>query len=168
VIILAQPALTNKRRLPAAQAMVRLSEALVDQPGVETWLPTAISVVGLLLDIVDPSASQDGDLAIAVKGATLSTPPVRVVGGNRKMLFYDVLAHDANATYISVSVGSRSGLRLSGIVGLSGRAQEWGIRLNGQVPEHWVGEGPLTPDGQITVTIVAPTPATKPTPGGGS
>jgi hypothetical protein len=153
-IILAQPALTNKRRLPAAQAMVRLSEALVDQKGVETWLPIPVSVVGLLLDILDPTASQDGDLAIAVKGGTLSTQPVRVVGGNRKMLFYDVVSRDANATYLSVSVASRSGLRLSGIVGLSGSAQEWGIRLNGQVPEHWVSEGPLTPDGQVTVTIL--------------
>ena len=163
VIILAQPALTAKRRLPAAQAMVRLSEALVDQTGVETWLPITVSVVGLLLDVLDPSASQDGDLSIAVKGGTLSTPPVRVAGGNRKMLFYNVLSRDANATYISVSVGSRSGLRLSGIVGLSGSAQQWGIRLNGQVPEHWVGEGPLTPDGQVTVRIFGPASTPVPT-----
>jgi hypothetical protein len=166
VLILPQPAVTSKRRLPAAQAMVRLSEALADQPGVETWLPPSIGVVALILDILDPSASQDGDLAIAVKGATLSTPPVRVIGGNRKMLFYDVLARDSGATYIGVSVASRSGLRMAGIAGLSGRAQDWGIRLNGRVPEHWIGEGPLTPDGQINVRIQSPPPT--PTHSGGA
>jgi hypothetical protein len=116
-------------------------------------MPVSISVVGLILDIQDPSASQAGDLAIAVQGATLSTQPVRVVGGNRKMLFYDVRARDPKAEYIGVSVASLSGLRMAGIVGLSGSAQEWGIRLNGRVPEHWVAEGPLTPDGQILVRI---------------
>jgi hypothetical protein len=150
---LPQPALTNKRRQTAAQATVRLSEALVDQPGVETWLPMAISVVALILDIVDASATQDGDLAIAAKNATLSTQPVRVAGGNRKMLFYDVFDRDAKAAFISVSAASRDGLRVAGVVGLSGRAQEWGVRLNGRVPEHWVSEGHLTPDGQITVRI---------------
>src|SRR5262249_41243246 len=84
-IILPQPALTNKRRQAAAQAMVRLSETLVDQPGVETWLPVGVTVIALLLDINDPTANQEGDLAIAVQGAMLSSQPVRVTGGNRKM-----------------------------------------------------------------------------------
>jgi len=110
-------------------------------------------VVALILDIVDASATQDGDLAIAATGATLSTQLVRVAGGNRKMLFYDVLSRDPNATYLSVSAASRDGLRVAGVVGLSGRAQEWGVRLNGRVPEHWVSDGPLTPDGQIVVNI---------------
>jgi hypothetical protein len=153
VITLRQAALTNKRQLAAAQATVRLSEALVDQPGVETWLPVGIGVVALILDIVDPSATQEGDLAIAVKGATLSTQPVRVAGGNRKMLFYDVLSRKPDAQYISVSAASRDGLRVAGVLGLSGHAQEWGIRLNGRVPEHLVAEGPLTPHGQIVVRI---------------
>jgi hypothetical protein len=152
-IILPQPALINKRRQPAAQAMVRLSETLVDQPGVETWLPAGVTVVALLLDITDPTATQEGDLAIAVQGATLSSQPTRVIGGNRKMLFYDVVSHDPKAAHISVSSASRQGLRVSGVAGLSGRAQEWGIRLNGRVPEHLVAEGPLTPDGQIRVRI---------------
>jgi hypothetical protein len=143
--------------------MVRLSEALVDQAGAETWLPSPISVLGVILDIMDPTASQAGDLAIAAKGATLSTQPVRVTGGNRKMLFYDVIAREPAATHISASVASWDGVRLSGVVGLSGNAQEWGIRLNGRVPEHWVGEGPLTPDGQIVARIPAPSTTPAPT-----
>jgi hypothetical protein len=154
VIILSQPALTNKRRFAAAQATVRLSGALVQQPGVETWLPLGIGVVALILDILDPSATQDGDLSLAVKGAGLSSRPVRVAGGNRKMLFYDVVSRDREASHIGISVASRQGVRVAGVAGLSGRAQEWGIRLNGRVPEHWVGEGPLTPDGQLNIRIL--------------
>src|SRR5262249_46705831 len=122
VIVLPQPALTSKRRLTAAQATVRLSEALMDQPGVETWLPMRIRVIALLLDTVDASAAQGGDLAVAAKNATLSTQTVRVAGGNRKTLFYDVLDRDPKAAFISVSAASRDGLRVAGVVGLSGRA----------------------------------------------
>jgi len=152
-LILPQPALTNKGRQTAAQAMVRLSETLMDQPGVETWLPAGVTVIALVLDIADPTANEEGDLALAVQGAKLSCQPIRVTGGNRKMLFYDVVSRDPKATHISVSSASRQGLRVAGIAGLSGRAQEWGIRLNGRVPEHFVAEGPLTPDGEIGVRI---------------
>ena len=156
-LILPQPALTTKSRQPAAQAMVRLSEALVDQIGVETWLPTSISVIGVILDIKDACANDDGDLNIAVTGATLATPPVRVAGGQRKLLLYDIASRDPHEPHISISVVSKEGVRMAGIVGLGGRAQEWGVRLNGGVPEHWVSEGPLTPDGAVSVRIrIAP------------
>jgi hypothetical protein len=137
--------------------MLRLSQAVLDQPGVETWLPTSIGVVGILLDQQDPTAAADGDLAIAVTGATLASPPVRVVGGARKILLYDVTQVTAT-DHIVIGVASRSASRLSGIIGLSGLAQEWAALWNGAIPEHIVPDGPLTPDGSATVTITAATP----------
>ena len=149
---------THKRGHKTAQGMVRLSDAMVDQPGVETWLPLATAVIGLLLDVQDPCDSADGDLAIAVTGASLATPPVRVAGGRRKLLLYDVVNRQAD-DHIGVSVASRNGLRLAGIIGLTGTAKEWGVRMNGGVPEHLVPEMHFTPDGQVTLRIqnVVPT-----------
>jgi hypothetical protein len=159
VIALPQAAPTVKGQVPTAQATVRLSEPMVDQPGVETWLPTDISVIGVLLDIQDLCSSADGDLAIAVDGATVKTPPVRVTGGRRKMLLYDIASHDPKAAQITVAVASREGSRMAGIVGLNGTAQEWGIRFNGGVPEHLVPDGPSTQDGDVMVKIYVPSTA---------
>jgi hypothetical protein len=153
VITLPQAAPTIKGQVPTAQATVRLSEPMVDQPGVETWLPADISVIGVLLDVQDLCSSADGDLAIAVDGATVNTPPVRVTGGRRKLLLYDIATHDPKAAQITVAVASRAGSRMAGIVGLNGTAQEWGIRFNGGVPEHLVPDGPSTPDGAVLVRI---------------
>jgi hypothetical protein len=158
VVMLAQPNVVRKGKQVTAQGMLRLSQAVLDQPGVETWLPTSIGVVGLMLDQQDPTAAADGDLAIAVNGATLASPPVRVVGGARKILLYDVTQVTAT-DHIVIAVASQSASRLSGIIGLSGHAQEWAALWNGAIPEHIVPDGPLTPDGSVTVTITAATPA---------
>src|SRR5262249_42266531 len=63
-----------------SQAMVRLGAVMLDQPGMETYLPTSISVVMFLLDRQDPTATVDGDLQLATTGITLATPPLRVAG----------------------------------------------------------------------------------------
>jgi hypothetical protein len=144
---------TPLRRQQTSQAMVKVSDAMVNQLGVETWLPTATTAVMAILDQQDPTAAFDGDLSIAVEGATLTTPPLRAGGGRRKALLYDVTDRVAGANHIVIGVASRSGWRLAGVVGLPGRAQEWAVRMNGGVPEHLVPEGPLTPDGQVKVRL---------------
>ena len=159
-VIMSQPIVSQKGKQTTAQGMVRLSQAAVDQSGIETWLPVSVGVVGLLLDQQDTTAAVDGDLAIALTGATLTTPPVRVVGGARKMLLYDVKQVTAT-DHIVVAVASRSASRISGIVGLPGHAQEWAVRWNGAVPEHIVPDGPLAPDGSITATITTAASAPK-------
>jgi hypothetical protein len=151
-VILSHPTVARKRNQVTAQGMIRLSQAVVDQFGIETWLPPAIGVVGLLFDQQDPTAAGDGDLAIAVNGATLLTPPVRVTGGARKILLYEVTQVTAT-DHIVVATASLTGSRLSGVVGLAGHAQDWANRWNGAIPEHIVPDGPLTPDGSISVTI---------------
>jgi large repetitive protein len=157
-IRLAQPNPVQKNKQLTAQGMLPLSQAVVDQAGIETRLPISIGVVGIILDQQDPTAAGDGDLAIAVDGATLTTPPIRVTGGARKILLYDIA--QSNATdHIVIGVASRSASRLSGIIGLSGKAQEWATLWNGAIPEHIVPDGPLTPDGSVTITITTAAPA---------
>lgn len=75
-----------------------------------------------------------------------------------KILLYDVTQVTAT-DHIVVGVASRSASRLSGIIGLSGHAQEWAVLWNGAIPEHIVPDGPLTPDGSVTVTLTAATTA---------
>lgn len=155
MVLLAQSHLSTQRQLRTAQAMVRAAAALPGQVAVETWLPAQTGCVMVLLDEQDPTAVAYGDFSIAAAGATLAVPPLRVVGGNRRALLYDISQRSPNTLYISVTAGSTSAWRLSGVVGLQGDAQSWAARLNGAVPSHIVPNGPMTPDGQTRVQFVA-------------
>jgi hypothetical protein len=152
-LILPQPYVPLKGKQRTTQAMMRVSEAMVQQQGVETWLPVAVGVVGVILDQQDTCAAAEGDFSIAATGARLQTPPLRIEGGRRKMLLYDVVEREEETDHIIVSVASREGSRFAGVVGLAGRAAEWAARMNGGVQEHLVPDGPLTPDGQVVVRI---------------
>jgi hypothetical protein len=150
-VVLSRATVTSRGRQSTTQAVVRALDTVGDLAGVETWLPASVGVVMVLLDQQDPTAASDGDLSIAADGATLAVPPARVVGGRRKALLYDVVDHDRTADHLVVAVASRAAWRVAGVVGLPGRAQEWAVRFNGNLPEHLVPDGPLTPDGRLTV-----------------
>ncbi|HEY1502139.1 MAG TPA: DUF6603 domain-containing protein [Acidobacteriaceae bacterium] len=162
-LMLPQTHIPLRNRQAISQTMVRVSDAVADQIGTETWLPTTIGVVMILLDLQDATATADGDLALSAQGATLSSNPIRILGGRRRALLYDVSDADATAGHITVGVASVSGWRLAGVVGMPGKAQEWATDLQGKVPEHIVPDGPLTPDGSISVRMIAnPTTAANP------
>jgi hypothetical protein len=144
-----------RKKQPVSNAMVRVADALATQSAVETWLPSSTGVVMILLDQQDPSAAADGDLALAVDGATLSSSPIRILGGRRRALLYDVQQVKAAAAHITIGAASVAGWRFAGVIGLSGKAQEWGVRFNGKIPEQIVPDGPLTPDGSVNVRLVA-------------
>lgn len=154
-VLLPQTHSPARKKQAVSSAMVNLSDALATQAGVETWLPATTGVVMILLDQQDPSAAADGDLGLAVNGATLSTSPIRILGGRRRALLYDVQQVTTVADHITVAVASLSGWRFSGVIGLSGKAQEWGVRFNGKIPEQLVPDGPLTPNGSVTVRMVS-------------
>lgn len=144
-------AVVKKQR--SSQGLVLAGQELGDVPLIETRLPVSASVVALLLDRQDPTAADEGDLTIAADGARLITPPVALGTGSRRMLLYDIDERRQDSSWISVTVGSRAGWRLGGVVGLAGRASEWGVRFNGAVPEHLVPDGPLTPNGSVNVRL---------------
>jgi hypothetical protein len=144
-----------RNRQAISQTMVRVSDAVVEQVGTETWLPIGIHAVMILLDLQDATASADGDLALSADGATLAATPIRILGGHRRALLYDVVEVDPKATRITIGVGSANGWRLSGVVGFAGKAQEWATDLQGKVPEHIVPDGPLTPDGNISIRMIS-------------
>ena len=141
-----------------SQNIVRLSAAALDQNGVATRLPSSVTVVAVVLDAQDPSAAATGDMAIAVDGATLVTPPIPVAGGHRRALLYDVRQADREAGYFTVSVGSLTGWQVAAVAGLHGTALEWANRMHGDVPEHLVSDGPLTPYGEVNIRLAPSNP----------
>lgn len=149
---LARHSAPRARGLKSSYSMIRVSQSTLNQQGVETQLPRSISVVMILLDGQDPTAAANGDLALAVEGATLVTPPIPVGGGRRRALLYDVTPGRADS--FTVAAASGQGWQLSGVAGLHGRAIEWATRMHGDVPERMVPDGPLTPNGSIRVRIV--------------
>jgi hypothetical protein len=155
-VVLARPKTPRRAKFPTTHAAVRAAEVLSGEPAIETWLPLSTSVVLIELDQQDPTAAAAGDLAVASAGATLQVPPLLVVGDRRTVLLYQVAQPDPKAGHIAVSVGSLSGWRLGGVVGLPGTVEEWAVRANGGIPETLVPDGPLTQDGAVTVRIVIP------------
>lgn len=151
VVLLSHTTTAIRGRQATTQSTIPASQALAASIGVETWLPSEINVVMVLLDQQDPSAADQSDLSIAAQALTLSQAPLIVTGGRRTTLLYDVEKVEPGVDHVSVSVASRSAWRVSGVVGLPGNAQEWATRMNGGVPEHLVPDGPLTPDGLIVV-----------------
>lgn len=145
---------TRHRGQSVSLTTVRAGEIAEGQHGAQTWLPRSIGCVMILLDGRDPTAASRGDLAIAVEGGRLSSPPVPIGGGRRRALLYDVDEIDEGATHLRVSVGSGKGWQLAGVVGLRGKSIEWVNRLHGGVPERMVAELPLTPDGSVNVRLV--------------
>ncbi|MGH9057697.1 MAG: DUF6603 domain-containing protein [Acidimicrobiales bacterium] len=154
-MVLDRPHRSLREKVATNVAMERAANAIDGVTGAETWLPAATGAVAVLLDQADPTAAFEGDLGIAADGATLSAPPLRIGGGRRLALVYDVATSSDAGGAIGVSVASRSGWRLAGVVGLPGRAAEWAARWHGQVPESLVPDGPLSPDGQIQVRYSA-------------
>jgi hypothetical protein len=154
-LVLPQTHIPLRSRQAISQTMVRVSDAVAEQIGTETWLPTSIGVVMILLDLQDATASAGGDLSLSAQGATLASSPIRILGGRRRALLYDVSDPDPKAGYIAIGVASLTGWRVSGVVGMAGHAQEWATSLQGKVPEHIVPDGPLTPDGSIFVRMAA-------------
>jgi hypothetical protein len=144
-----------------SHTMLRISRATLGQTAVETRLPKAVSVVMILLDGQDPTSAVNGDLAVAAQGATLSNTPIPVGGGRRRAVLYDV-SGQKDETF-TVTAASKSGWQISGVVGLAGKAQEWAVRMHGDVPERMIPDGPLTPDGMIRVRLARPTSTTATT-----
>jgi hypothetical protein len=117
--------------------------------------------VAVLLDQQDPTATVAGDLALALDGATLNNTPIRILGGRRRMLLYDVTQVTQGADHITVAAASLTGWRFAGIIGLTGNAQEWAVRFNGTIPQQLVQDGPLTPNGSVTVRLLSVTGGTQ-------
>jgi hypothetical protein len=163
-IILPRPAHVDLRKQNASLAMVRVADAIRGQAGTETWLPSAVSTVMIILDGQDTAAATDGDFALAVENATLTTPPIPVAGGRRRTLLYDVAGRIAGTDHFVVSVASKSGWSISGVVGLAGKAIEWANRFHGNVPERITADGPLSAGGSVQVRLLPPAPPT-PAPG---
>jgi hypothetical protein len=153
--MLPQTHIPVRNRQAISQTMVRVSDAVAEQIGTETWLPTSIGVVMILLDLQDAGASADGDLSLTAQGATLAASPIRILGGRRRALLYDVSDADPKSDHITIGVASVTGWRISGVVGMAGKAQEWATSLQGKVPEHIVPDGPLTADGSISIRMIA-------------
>jgi hypothetical protein len=158
----ARPHLTRHRGQKTPWSMARIGDIASRQHGVETRLPTRVSVVVVILDAQDSCAVEDGDFGIAVDGATLKTPPVPVGGGRRRALLYDVVEPTRGRDFFTVALASKEGWRVAGVIGLAGRSVEWANRWHGNIPEDMAPVGPLTPHGSVRIQLLmGKPPSTK-------
>jgi hypothetical protein len=133
--------------------MIALSQATVDQVAVQTYLPSSVNVVGVLLDAQAGGVIGPDTVAVAADGATLNATPIRVNGGDRALLLYDVTppAVGTAQKHIVVTVTTAGDFHLAGVLGLRGSAQTWGAELNGGILAHLVPDTPLSPAGLASI-----------------
>ena len=156
------PRIFGNRRLGqrASYGTAVAANVILSQNGVEIQLPKNISVIMIALDLANAAiASTDDGLAIGVVGATLTLPPQRVSSANRRLLLYDIASLDASEDSISLSVASAGAWNVAGVIGVHGSAIEWAAQLAAGIPNQFVPDGPLTPDGSLTIRFTPP--ATK-------
>jgi large repetitive protein len=154
VMRLHKPFVATSNRQKTTLGMTEISAATAQQPGTETWLPKDTSVVMILLDRQDPTAASAGDLTIACPDATFAAPIIGA-SGDRSALLYDVVSRNANASRVTISVVSKAGWSLAGVIGLHGSSAEWASQMNGSVPPNLIADGPLTPGGALTVRLTS-------------
>ena len=132
--------------------MIALSEAIVDQVAIQTQLPASVSVVGILLDAKPGGVVGPESVAVASDGVVLSSTPIRVEGGDRTLLLYDVTAAAAAGRKdTSITVTTGGDFHLAGVMGMRGSAKTWGAELNGGLLAHLVPDVPLSAAGQATI-----------------
>jgi hypothetical protein len=133
--------------------LIALSEATVDQVAVQTYLPSSVNVVGVLLDAQAGGVIGPDTVAVAADNAMLNATPVRVQGGDRTLLLYDVTPPAAGTAQkeIVITVTSAGDFHLAGVLGIHGSAQTWGAELNGGILAHLVPDAPLSPGGLATI-----------------
>ena len=153
-----RPHATSRNGQKASYGTPRAADVVNTQLGVETRLPSGVEVVAIALDVQDPTAAQTGDLALAVTGATLAATPQRVITSNRRLLLYDVATRDPAAAALLTSIASVTGYRVGAVLGLRGNATEWANRLSAGVPDLFVPDGAVSPDGSLTVTYTGAHP----------
>lgn len=149
---------SGRRGRPASFGMLRASDALRGQVAVATSLPASVEVVIVILDPADLTASQRGDLGLAVQGATLSSPPQRSTRGNRRCLCYDVTTRDKDAARFTVSVASAAGWSVAGVIGVKGKALEWAASFETGSVDALIQDGAMAPGGSLSVKYESATP----------
>lgn len=137
---------------------VTMAAALADASAVETTLPSTTAVVAIIVESADSRLPDDSDLGITIRNADLDRMPVRVGAGSRTIFLFDVHTPEGDRqSRVPIVVGAVTGetLRIAGTVGLSGSAKDWGLRLNGHLPDDWIADGPLTVAGVARVRFEA-------------
>jgi hypothetical protein len=135
----------------SSTGLIAAERAVADQPGLTTRLPSAVTVVAVLLEQTDATAAFDGDLSLAAEGAVVSLPPRVVAGGTRRTVIYEVRANDVAKArgWFELSIASEKGWRLGGVIGLQGSAADWADRLDGDVPPTFIDDRALSADGEL-------------------
>lgn len=159
VLVLSQKAGVAVHGQTLGQAIVPLAEVVQVSTAVQLHLSPHVQVVAVTLEAEGGRRPGDDDLAMAVDRGSLSRQPVRAAAGSRTVMLFD-LTPDPDATAngdqpVIVSVHGAEDVRIVGVVGLGGSASDWGAQLNGSVPEDWVPDEALTPDGSTRIRFPA-------------
>lgn len=159
------PLLTRSEGRRVENGLVKASDAMAGQFGVETHLPPQVQTIAVMLgrrgDAAEGSLGEG--FSMSVQGADVSERPLTVAGGSVGVLLYDVLRVEEARKFISVALSFKVGWGIEGVLGLRGGAAHWSQVLANQSLDTLVESGPLTPQGSTRVAfrVDAPEPTDR-------
>jgi hypothetical protein len=160
VLTVTKPVGGRVRHHVAANGIVTLSRALLDQDVVSTRFPAGVTVLGVLVDRPDQSAVTSDSVTITTDGAAIAHGPLQVVAGNRVLFLYDLasmkdaVGPDSESAPVDASVGLRSGLAMAGVVAGFGTAAGWAASLAGSTLTQLVPAEHLTTHGAVRARLI--------------
>jgi hypothetical protein len=160
VLTVTKPVGGRVRHHVAANGIVTLSRALLDQDVVSTRFPAGVTVLGVLVDRPDQCAVTSDSVTINADGAAISHGPLQVVAGNRVLFLYDLasmkdaVGPDSESAPVDASVGLRSGLGMAGVVAGFGTAAGWAASLAGSTLTQLVPAEHLTTHGAVRARLI--------------
>jgi hypothetical protein len=116
---------------------------MAGQPSCITCLPASVEAVAVIVDGTRPEVTFDG--------AAAGEPTVIAVG-RRLHLLYPVTNREH--PLIRVRVAADPDTELAGVLGLPGSLGTWAAVLRAR--RHLVPEGPVSPDGPVTIRYQIP------------
>jgi len=156
VVVPAAPIRARRRGARLDQQLISADDALLGQIGVQTLLPHAIDVVGILLEHRDNSADIDitRSLSITTEGMSLANEPLAVGGDARALLLYAIREKDTAEGILRVGVAMRPGWHLQGVVGMQGDVARWSRQLARGGIDRLLDNGPLSAQGVSRIHFV--------------
>lgn len=155
VLSLSKPFGANVRRHVGTAGLVPLSLAMLEQEVVETALPAAVSLIGVLIDAERDGVASPDSVVVHSAGAILSETPLHIRAGQRSLFLYEIVPAQASAPIeaITITVGVASKLSLAGVIGTHGQAADWAHALASTPLAQLVGSEQLSIDGAVNVQL---------------
>lgn len=153
--------LTRRRGKIVDFAIVKAAELLQAQSTLTTHLPKNVDLIAIHVELGASATVRElaDGLGVSSKDFVLAEKPITIVNDNSALLVYTVQGFDKGEqaplkAYGSMGTTTAEGWRITGVMGMRGRLDDWMRRLSKGLISPVVENGPLTAAGVSEVVFL--------------